>query len=690
MKLTKTERVQQTIIIIFTLAVVIFLVFYGYLPDSYSYKVGSISETDIYASRNFTDTYQTEYEAKFAENTVSPIFVRSDSLSQQNSDNIGLYFDMLQEQRSQKLDEFGTRVSDEEYNQLVSVIMNRSLNDYGLELNETDARKLLAMSNSVFSYIRNTTTSMTELIMMDNVNQEALPSAIDAQIDSFNLSSGEYTIYSDIIRNILSSILVPNSSFDSESTEEAAQAAYTNAINDPVIVEQGTKIVGNGEVITEHSYSQLVDLELIRDDVFDLVIFSRVALYEIVIFIVLLSYSKVSQIHRKMSMRLFYVSVLTFLIPLIAAVYLNEYISFCTIGLFVTVFAATYFGSSSGIMLSLINLLTVWPVYDFSSKMFLVSFAAIVVCSTIAGNKKKANNSASVILFTTLTAAATAAVIDFMNAATRDNYINDLIVSTVVTLAAVVFAIGLMPVFELISKQVSPIKLIDLSQPNQPLLKRLFLEAPGTSQHSTMVSNLADAAAEAIGADALLCKVASYYHDIGKLNNPKYFTENLEHDEMNPHDMLTWQESVAIITGHTEDGVKLAKKAKLPSAIIDIINEHHGTTCPKFFYHKACKEAEEQGLPKPDIEEFKYRGNIPQTRESAVVMIADTCEAAIRSKKIDNVSDAEATMRVLIKDKIDNDQLNHSGLSFDDIEKIIEAFKQIYAGSFHERIKYPE
>ena len=189
--------------------------------------------------------------------------------------------------------------------------------------------------------------------------------------------------------------------------------------------------------------------------------------------------------------------------------------------------------------------------------------------------------------------------------------------------------------------------------------------------------------------NSLLAKVGSYYHDIGKLENPKYFTEN-QAEGVNPHDDISIEESVAILTKHPEDGVKLAHKYRLPDSIVKIIDEHHGTTYPGYFYNKAVKLAEETGAPAPDVEKFKYRGHIPSSKESAVVMIADTCEAAIRSMKIEDLDSIESCIRKLIKAKIDQDQLIASGLSFDDIEKIIVAFKQVYAGVFHERIQYPE
>ena len=168
-----------------------------------------------------------------------------------------------------------------------------------------------------------------------------------------------------------------------------------------------------------------------------------------------------------------------------------------------------------------------------------------------------------------------------------------------------------------------------------------------------------------------------------------YFTEN-QQGGVNPHDSLTVMESVEIIISHPENGVKLARKHKLPEPIIKIIDEHHGTTYPGYFYNKACEEATAAGLDMPDPANFRYRGHIPSSRESAIVMLADTCEAAIRSSGKTDLDSCEALIRRLIKGKIDQDQLRESGLSFEDIEKIVESFKNFYAGAFHERIKYPE
>jgi hypothetical protein len=159
---------------------------------------------------------------------------------------------------------------------------------------------------------------------------------------------------------------------------------------------------------------------------------------------------------------------------------------------------------------------------------------------------------------------------------------------------------------------------------------------------------------------------------------------------MNPHNDLPPEESIAIIAAHPEQGARLARKYRLPNSIVKIIQEHHGTTCQIFFYHKAKSLAASKGLPEPAINDFRYKGGIPSSKESAVVMLADTCEAALRSTGISNLDDAEDLFRKLFKQKIEQDQLNNSGLSLNELETILKAFLQVYAGFFHERVKYPD
>ena len=667
---------------------IVFLVFYGSLPVRYDYEVGSIAGQDIYAPRSFADSYETERRAIIARDTVADIFVRSDKQSQLSVDKVDEFFDLANTERKSYSESRSTEAplspSAAAYQLSASVEKN-----LGVKLEASDVYDFLGMSNATFTYIREKTTSIAELVMLGDVNDAVLSSKIDEQINSFRESSPSYSKFANSMSAVLKALLEPNTIYDEKATADSANNAYIAVLNEPVIVEKGTKLVESGSIIDAHVYSNLVELELIRDSSFDFVILARVVIYVLVLSAVALVYLNIERKKIKVETPVFYLLIVTFLITIGVSVYLSTLSNLLCITIFFAAVCATYLGTQNGIILSVLNLMFIWPMHGFDSEMFFINLVGIILCSIFAGRTDKIINNAYLIFFPTIATIGTSFAYNFLIGNTRNEYLNSFIFTFVSCIASLVAAIGLSPVFELLCNAASPVKLISLSQPGQHLLKRLFLEASGTHQHSMMVANLADSAAEAIGADSLLCKVAAYYHDIGKLENPEYFTEN-QHGGENPHDRLTIMESVAIITKHPEDGVKLAKKERLPNAIIKIIDEHHGTTYPSYFYRKAVEDAKAKGLEPPDVNNFRYRGHIPSSRESAIVMMADTCEAAVRSMKTSDVAGAEQLIRVLIKDKIDQDQLINSGLSFDDIEKIIIAFKQVYAGVFHERIKYPE
>ncbi len=683
-------KIHQIITLALAALTIVFMVFYGSLPVSYDYEVGSIANQDIYAPRTFADTYETQRRAIVARDTCADVFVRSDKQSQESIDRVDDFFDLTEQARKSvtQVRPGQTPVKPDEAASQLSVTVEQTL---GVKIAPEDIAVFFdaSMSNTTFTYVREKTTSMAELIMLGDVSDAVLHTKISEQINSFSESSPSYSKYSDAMYVVLASILEPNTVYDQKATADSANNAYIAVINEPVMIEKGTKLVEAGEIIDEHVYSNLVELELIRDTSFNLIIFARAVVYVLIISACTVVYLNIERKKVKVETPVFYLLITTFLVTVGASVYLSTLSTLLCIVIFFAAVCSTYMGTQNGIILSVINLLLIWPMYSFEPEVFFINLVGIILCSIFAGRTDKIINNAALIFFPTIATIATSFAYNFLIGNARTEYLNSLVYTFISTIASLVAAIGLSPIFELVCNVASPVKLISLSQPGQHLLKRLFLEASGTHSHSMMVANLADSAAEAIGADSLLCKVAAYYHDIGKLENPEYFTEN-QHGGVNPHDSLTVMESVAIITKHPEDGVKLAKKERLPNAIIKIIDEHHGTTYPSYFYRKAVEDAKARGLEPPDVNNFRYRGHIPSSRESAIVMIADTCEAAVRSMKTSDVQSAEQLIRVLIKDKIDQDQLINSGLSFDDIEKIVIAFRQVYAGVFHERIKYPE
>lgn len=259
-------------------------------------------------------------------------------------------------------------------------------------------------------------------------------------------------------------------------------------------------------------------------------------------------------------------------------------------------------------------------------------------------------------------------------------------------MASVVLVLGILPYIESAFNILTPIKLMELAAPNNPLIKRLMLEAPGTYHHSLMVANLAEAGVDAVGGNALLARVGAYYHDIGKLNRPYFFIENQTGID-NPHNQLNAKLSALIILAHTKEGVELGTEYHLPHAILDIVQQHHGTTLAHYFYTTHLEALRKDGVEEKDLpppEDFAYPGPKPQTLEAATVLLADACEAAIRALEKPSPSKITTTIQKIIKSKLEQNQLDECDITFKDITRIANAFGTLFTGVYHHRIKYPE
>ena len=253
-------------------------------------------------------------------------------------------------------------------------------------------------------------------------------------------------------------------------------------------------------------------------------------------------------------------------------------------------------------------------------------------------------------------------------------------------LVSAVLAIGALPYLENTFGITTPMKLAEIANPNHPLLRRLLMEAPGTYHHSIMVGNLAESAAEAVGAEPLLARVGAYFHDIGKIRRPQFFIEN-QLPNSNPHDKVTPGLSTLIITSHLKDGVELAKEHKLPATLIDLIRQHHGTGLVTYFYYLAS----EMGKAKEVVEDdYRYEGPKPQTKEAALILLADSVEAAVRSYPKADAEKMEQVVRRIIRERLDDGQLDESDLTLKDLDRIGDTFVRILMGTFHSRIEYPD
>ncbi len=253
-----------------------------------------------------------------------------------------------------------------------------------------------------------------------------------------------------------------------------------------------------------------------------------------------------------------------------------------------------------------------------------------------------------------------------------------------------ILVMTILPYLETYFGLITDIKLLELSNLNLPFLKRLSIEAPGTYHHTLMVANLAEAAAEVIGVNSLLTRVGAYYHDIGKAVRPHFFFENSSLGEDDHHGKVSPNLSSTIIISHVKDGVEMAQKNKLPPAVIDVIREHHGTSLIAYFYRKALKNSTSNKKEEIAEEGFRYPGPRPQSKEAALVMLADSVEAAFRFSPQKTVKSIEAQVEKVINNKLKDRQLDRCDLTLREIRKIAEAFTRILAGFIHTRGRYPE
>jgi putative nucleotidyltransferase with HDIG domain len=253
--------------------------------------------------------------------------------------------------------------------------------------------------------------------------------------------------------------------------------------------------------------------------------------------------------------------------------------------------------------------------------------------------------------------------------------------------ASAILAMGFLPLWEWYTRITTAQSLLEWADPNRPLLKRLSLEAPGTYAHSINVANLSEAAANAVGANGLLCRVGAYYHDVGKVLKPQFFIEN-QPGGRNPHDKLKPATSAGIVREHVTEGLRLAREAKVPRVVEPFITEHHGTQLIGFFYQKAVEEAGDG--PVPDPGPFTYPGPRPQSRETAILMIADSVESATKVLQDPSPDRVKTLVEGLVQSKLEQDQFADAPITLADLETVKGTLVKVVSGMYHHRIDYPQ
>ncbi|MCD8215089.1 MAG: HDIG domain-containing protein [Clostridiales bacterium] len=653
-----------------------------YINTDSNIEIGSISDRKYVASATTENTRETEKLRQAAMDAVGDVYVTDNAVMPQVLEALEAYFDDVSDMR----EEYSYKEEETDLTELDSYKTVSENTD--IKLTQTELKTLSELSETEYSDFKSNIAALVTETLEGGVS-DADAALLNIK-ESLYLSSVDNSLVGvgyDIVMGALK-----NNVFVDEEATAAAKAKAAEEIS-PVLILKNQKIVDENEVITEEAYYALEACGFIRAENYkmNLIPFGGKCLLITVTFLGILLYfinfNRKRILHGNEGLLLFTLYIILILISI--AVSSFNYVFIPILGFL----AITTLLLSTGISLIFIPVVTTITMLitegDFSYFLyFIVSGHIMVLMVCVTKKRGKA-------LFNGFTASVISGIvmlgISFVNGS--DIGLMTLVSALVAALVSFVYvlvAVGSLYVWEALFGIASDLRLSELVNPDQPLIKRLLLEAPGTYQHSLVVANLAETATYDIGANPTLARVGAYYHDIGKLTNPQYFTENIKGDS--PHDHLDAYTSVRIIKQHVEDGLALGKKFKLPSPILDIIYEHHGTGIIKFFYYKAKNNKKSTREVKE--EDFRYPCRKPSSKESAVIMISDTTEAAVRSimanKKEDEVVDLNLVVKGIIEEKIKDGQLIDSGLTIKDIDTVQNTLADILKGMYHNRIAYPK
>lgn len=721
--LSRTDGWKNNAGIRFLLFLLLFALFYLPLSEkliskTYDIQQGSLSETTIYSPKMIEDTAATQKAKDQAAQQVQPVYA---VISMKNEDLADRIFAKLEQINTDDQIAYDQKVA--VFRQEIPVLFSDFYDRYMKSLNNLHSQTLLdeiakqlkdqqyrIPEEAFFKLPKLTPEQLAEMkpvarsiilkIMEDNiVDAQSVRSKVAEMVNGSKLAGKNER---EMVQEIVRFVLTPNKFFDEDATKEAQSKARGDTPS--IYINKGDPIIKKDERITEEIYHRLDALGLLKSKVsywpyLGIVIMSSLFVFVLFMFI-RQSQAEITN-HNPHLLMLVLIYALNILAMKVVSLGQNAdlpYIGYLapvalgTILITILLDAQVAFISSIlfSILASIIFNQNIEQLFDFRYGFVaaVVSFVSIFAIHRATHRSGVLKAGIMISLFASVSVGAIILLGEQFN-------VTDIVLSLAFALSGglltVILVIGLLPFFELAFGILSPLKLVELSNPNHPLLRKLLTETPGTYHHSVMVGNLSEAAAEAIGANGLLCRVGSFYHDIGKTKRPHYFIENQVNIE-NPHDKIEPQLSKSIIIAHSRDGVEMLKDHKIPRQIRDIAEQHHGTTLLKFFFHKAVKQLETRGMDPSEVEEedYRYPGPKAQTKEAAIVGVADSVEAAVRSLRNPTMEQIDQLVDKIIKSRMDDNQFNECDLTLKELDTVSQILKETLLGIFHSRIEYPE
>lgn len=621
-----------------------------------SFKVGTVLEKDIVApnSISYIDNNKKRELIDKLISEVDVVYIEDKTINKEVFDKVNLFFkDLRLAKQSKNYEEYLQRLE--------------------LKLNEDDLKKIMTVKgiDSVRKDVLNSLNTIYEKEVKDNTeDMENILNELKQSGDNLKFQ-------------IISRFLKPNALYNYESTEEKLKKKISNIGDIRINISAGDIILRAGNQLTSS------DVELLKKvGVFSIVDNARIFIGNLLYIFVIsgLFWITLKKLLPQyiLNKKHYYATIIAISILFIGIRFVNlKYISIIPFE-FLTVVLGLLFGPLySGIISSFVFMYVV-SLVGYNNTIFLIVLISMIFAIYSTNRIRTRTDIVNTSIYIGLLKMLIGISLAWINKLAFVDMVFSMAQLFLSGILTGMLVISLLPYFENSFNILTKMKLLELGDLSHPLLKKMSLEAPGTFHHSMLVATLSEQAATAIGADSIFTRVACYYHDVGKMKRPNFYVEN-QGGGINPHDKLSPNLSTLIIKSHTRDGQEMGKQYRIPKEIRDIMAEHQGTTFLAYFYNKAKKTD-----PTIEASDFRYDGPKPKTKESAIIMLADSIEAAVRTLEEKDPVSVEKMIRKLISAKIDDEQLSDADLTFKEIDTIVMTFVKVLGGIYHHRIKYPD
>lgn len=697
-------------VILGVFAVILFIIMYGSVRQkNVDYKEGQVAEESIRANKTVENTKATEQKKKLAAESVTPEYTYQDDLADKQVAKVTKLFDLV--------DETITQVNDDHKKEQAAAKENETIPQpttdekiAALKKNfekATDEQIVFFQSlpnrfyENIFQFnteelkgIREQSVSILEKSMSSRIRDDGLDTARDeavAQLQYLDINSAQQ----QEISYLLNVSIIANEFLNDKKTEELKKEAESSV--QPVMIYQGEIIVREGNQIDAEAMEKLEILGLTNQTTPFFPVIALLMVIAVQIIVIFYYSMQGNSEEKRINFVIFY--VLTMLLSVLAMKLFQifdsnnlMYIPLFFPAAFGPLVMSLFVNRRAGIISALFQgIFALFIHYESVGTTVLTAVLMIYIFSGLLAAVLKRQRivekvSSAIMMMIALPMLMVVTMVVYQGMSFSDGATWMTLVCALVGCGlSFLLSIGMHPYIEQLLTDDSVLTLNELSNPNHPLLKQLLEEAPGTYHHSMMVANLSANAVAEIGGRSLLTRVACYYHDIGKIKHANFFVENLPSGAENPHNFLLPKDSRQIIFGHVIDGAKILEEYGMPQMVVDICQQHHGTTLMQFFYVKA-KERDASVEEK----DFRYPGPKPQTREAGVVSIADSCEAAVRAMDHPTNEKIREFVHNLIAGRIADGQLDECGLTLGEIRKMENSLVNGLASTFHSRIKYPK